>query len=143
MYFISRPPCRTENSIWSAPARNATSARRRIPAAASPLKAISAASAPITAAAGALGAEMRMGLPRVSGVKSPSAAAPARPAAAPRAAASGPRGERMATPNATAEGRATKAAAKPPHRSWASGRATASFEAIMEAWAVRDSNPRP
>ena len=75
------------------------------------------ATATSTAAAGAQGAVIRRSVPPKAGATSPSTVAPRMPASAPWATLPAPRGEKIVTPKAIAEGRATSIAASPPHRS--------------------------
>ena len=70
-----------------------------------------------TAAAGAQGAEIKRCVPpKVAAIK-PNAATPNMPAKAPLAPNSAPKGEKMVTPKAMADGSATNMAAKPPQMS--------------------------
>jgi hypothetical protein len=70
-----------------------------------------------TAAAGAHGAEIKRCVPpKVAAIK-PNAVTPNMPAKAPLAPNSAPSGEKMVTPNAMADGKATNIAAKPPQMS--------------------------
>src|SRR5574341_1926961 len=72
-----------------------------------------------TAAAGAQGAVIRRLVPPKVGATRPSAKVPRMPASAPTATNAAPRGEKMVTPKAMAEGSATNIAARPPQNSFA------------------------
>jgi hypothetical protein len=98
-----------------------------------PAAADGAFAAASTAAAGALGADIKRGVPLKRAATSPKVAAPNMPAIAPCAPKALPRGKKIVTPKAMADGKATSIADKPPQRSPMAGCGCAN-ERMWTAW---------